>query len=67
MLAEEVRLDLVNRLQLEGRSKITSYFTRYAEVTKWRFSLGAVDSSRSGCPAAFAFYGHPEDSRTNHR
>jgi RNA polymerase sigma-70 factor (ECF subfamily) len=43
MLSDDVKLDLVNRLQLEGRDKIGMYFTRYAEVTKWRFALGAVE------------------------
>ena len=31
MLAEDVKLELVNRLQWEGRDKIAPYFTRYAE------------------------------------
>jgi RNA polymerase sigma factor (sigma-70 family) len=43
MLADDVKLELVNRLNLEGRDKIGPYFTRYAEVTKWRFGLGAVE------------------------
>jgi RNA polymerase sigma-70 factor (ECF subfamily) len=43
MLADDVKLELVNRLKLEGRDKIAPYFTRYAEVTKWRFALGAVE------------------------
>jgi len=51
MLADDVKLDLVNRLQLEGRDKISLYFTRYAEVTKWRFALGAVE----GQPAMLVF------------
>lgn len=34
MLAGDVRLELVNRPRLA---------TRYAEVTKWRFALGAVE------------------------
>ncbi len=53
MLADDVKLDLVNRLQLEGRDKIAPYFTRYAEVTTWRFSLGAVE----GRPAMLVFDG----------
>lgn len=53
MLADDVKLDLVNRLQLEGRDKISPYFTRYAEVTKWRFALGAVE----GRPAMLVFDG----------
>ncbi|SHM21846.1 sigma-70 family RNA polymerase sigma factor [Rhodanobacter sp. OK091] len=51
MLADDVKLDLVNRLQWEGRGKISLYFTRYAEVTKWRFALGAVE----GQPAMLVF------------
>lgn len=51
MLADDVKLDLVNRLQLEGRDKISLYFTRYAEATKWRFALGAVE----GRPAMLVF------------
>jgi RNA polymerase sigma factor (sigma-70 family) len=51
MLADDVKLELVNRLQLKGRDKIEPYFTRYAEVTKWRFSLGAVE----GQPAMLVF------------
>jgi RNA polymerase sigma factor (sigma-70 family) len=51
MLADDVKLDLVNRLQLQGRDKIGLYFTRYAEVTKWRFALGAVE----GQPAMLVF------------
>jgi RNA polymerase sigma factor (sigma-70 family) len=53
MLADDVKLDLVNRLQWEGRDKIAPYFTRYAEVTKWRFSLGAIE----GRPAMLVFDG----------
>lgn len=51
MLADDVKLDLVNRLQLQGRDEITPYFTRYAQVTKWRFALGAVE----GLPAMLVF------------
>ncbi len=51
MLAEDVKLDLVNRLKLEGREKIGVYFTRYGEVEKWRFALGAVE----GRPAMLVF------------
>lgn len=43
MLAADVQLDLVARLKLKGREEIGSYFTRYAELTHWRFVLGAVD------------------------
>jgi RNA polymerase sigma-70 factor (ECF subfamily) len=51
MLADDVKLDLVNRLNLEGREKIKAYFTRYAEETKWRFAYGAIE----GRPAMLVF------------
>ena len=51
MLAEDVKLDLVNRLKLQGRDKIGLYFTRYAQEKKWRFALGAVE----GQPAMLVF------------
>jgi RNA polymerase sigma-70 factor (ECF subfamily) len=51
LLADDVKLDLVNRLQLEGRDKIGHYFSRYAEETRWRFALGAVE----GRPAMLVF------------
>jgi RNA polymerase sigma factor (sigma-70 family) len=51
LLAEDVKLELVNRLKLEGRAGIGRYFTRYAEETKWRFAVGAVE----GLPAMLVF------------
>jgi hypothetical protein len=51
VLADDVRLDLVNRLQWQGRDKISPYFTDYGEETKWRYALGAVE----GQPAMLVF------------
>lgn len=51
MLAYDVKLDLVNRLKLQGRESISRYFTRYAEETKWRFAFGVVE----GRPAMLVF------------
>lgn len=51
MLADDVKLELVNRLKWEGRDKIGPYFTRYAAEPKWRFSFGAVE----GRPAMLVF------------
>jgi RNA polymerase sigma factor (sigma-70 family) len=51
MLAEDVRLELVNRLRLEGREKTAVYFGRYAAAPKWRFGMGAVE----GGPAMLVF------------
>lgn len=51
LLVEDVKLDLVNPLKLDGRDNIGHYFTRYAEETKWRFALGAG----AGQPAMLVF------------
>jgi RNA polymerase sigma factor (sigma-70 family) len=53
MLADDVKLDLVNRVHFEGRVQTTPYFTRYGEVKKWRFSFGAVE----GRPVMLVFDG----------
>lgn len=50
-LAADVKLELVNRLRLEGRDQVRPYFTRYAQETRWRFALGAVE----GQPAMLVF------------
>ena len=51
MLADDVKLELVNRLKWDGRDKVAPYFTRYAEETKWRYAFGAVE----GRPAMLVF------------
>jgi len=43
MLADEVRLDLVNRLKLNGRAEVEHYFGNYAKAAPRRFALGSVD------------------------
>lgn len=50
MLADDVKLELMNRLRLEGH-EVGRYFARYAEETKWRFAFGAVE----GRPAMLVF------------
>lgn len=50
-LADDVKLELVNRMRLEGRDQVRPYFTRYAQETRWRFALGAVE----GQPAMLVF------------
>jgi RNA polymerase sigma factor (sigma-70 family) len=47
MLADDVKLELVNRLKLDGRDSVGLYFTRYAQETKWRFAFGAVEGHPS--------------------
>jgi RNA polymerase sigma-70 factor (ECF subfamily) len=43
MLADEVRLDVVNRLRLSGRREMGKYFTNYAQVSDWHLIPGFVD------------------------
>jgi RNA polymerase sigma-70 factor, ECF subfamily len=43
MLAEDVRLDLVNRLQWHGKEKVGEYFHGYAGAQHWHFAAGFVE------------------------
>lgn len=62
MLAEEVRLELVNRIRLDGRERVGVYFSRYAEVAHWRYALGAVE----GRPAMLVFDARGAMARPSH-
>ena len=42
MLADDVRLDLVNRLQIHG-AKVGEYFDRYVAENHWHLVSGSVD------------------------
>jgi len=44
MLADEVRLDLVNRAQRRGVAEVSEYFHRYEQVDDWRLALGSVEN-----------------------
>jgi RNA polymerase sigma-70 factor (ECF subfamily) len=43
MLADEVRLELVNRRRLTGRRDVVPYFENYARIHNWQFAVGVVD------------------------
>jgi RNA polymerase sigma-70 factor (ECF subfamily) len=43
LLAEDVRLDLVNRRRLAGRKDVAVYFSRYAELSDWRLFPGLAE------------------------
>jgi len=43
MLAEDVRLELVNRVRLEGKKSVAPYFGNYAIRPHWRLLPGFVD------------------------
>jgi len=47
MLADDVRLDLVNRLRAKGRAEVGDYFHRYSLSTDWRCVAGFVDGRPS--------------------
>jgi RNA polymerase sigma-70 factor (ECF subfamily) len=56
MLADEVRLDLVARRKLAGRSEVSKYFGNYAKTEDWHLVPGLVE----GRAAALVF--DPADS-----
>ena len=43
MLAEDVRLDLVNRMTLRGKNGISNYFGNYDRMIGWRLDVGIVE------------------------
>ncbi|HEY3919209.1 MAG TPA: sigma-70 family RNA polymerase sigma factor [Stellaceae bacterium] len=43
LLAEDVRLDLVNRRRLDGKQQVGQYFTNYERATHWQFRPGLVE------------------------
>jgi RNA polymerase sigma-70 factor (ECF subfamily) len=67
MLADEVRLELVNKSRLAGRSDVSRYFTNYSKIDDWHLAPGFVDlhpallvrnpADPSGRPAYFVLLG----------
>lgn len=43
LLAEEVRLQLVGRLQMKGKAEVSSYFGNYARIGGWRVEAGTIE------------------------
>jgi RNA polymerase sigma-70 factor, ECF subfamily len=43
LLAEEVKLDLVNRVRWRGKPQVSNYLSNYSSRHDWRFSLGFVE------------------------
>ena len=56
MLAEEVRLELVNRTRMRGRREVANYVDNYSRVRDWRLVPGLVE----GRAAVIVF--DPQDS-----
>jgi RNA polymerase sigma-70 factor (ECF subfamily) len=51
MLAEDVKLDLVGKLQKQGKSQVNEYYGAYAATKRWAFSAAIVD----GLPAMLVY------------
>jgi RNA polymerase sigma-70 factor (ECF subfamily) len=51
MIADDVRLDLVNKTRMRGKAEVSRYFGNYAGVSDWRLVPGLVE----GRPAILVF------------
>jgi RNA polymerase sigma-70 factor, ECF subfamily len=51
MIADDVRLDLVNKTRINGKAEVSRYFGNYAGVADWHLVPGLVD----GRPAILVF------------
>jgi RNA polymerase sigma-70 factor (ECF subfamily) len=58
MIADDVRLDLVSRTQMQGKAEVFRYFGNYAKVSDWRLVPGLVE----GRPAILVFDPNEPDS-----
>ena len=43
LIAEDIQLDVVNRLRLSGKREASTYFGNYDRASDWALSLGFVD------------------------
>jgi RNA polymerase sigma-70 factor (ECF subfamily) len=59
MIADDVRLELVSRLRLNGKAEVSRYFGRYCEISDWRLVTGSVE----GRPAILVFDPNEPDGR----
>ena len=77
MLADEVRLELVNRTHMNGKREVGTYFHNYSDVDDWHFVPGLVDrrpalsfailGDPAGAPAYFVLLQWVGDKLTNIR
>ncbi len=51
MIADDVRLELVNRTRLNGKAEVSRYFSNYAKISDWHLVPGQVE----GRPAILVF------------
>jgi RNA polymerase sigma-70 factor, ECF subfamily len=51
MIADDVRLELVNRTRLKGKAEVSTYFGNYSKINDWHLVTGQVE----GRPAILVF------------
>jgi RNA polymerase sigma-70 factor (ECF subfamily) len=51
MIADDVRLDLVNRMRMNGKAEVSRYFGNYSKIDDWHLVPGLVE----GRPAILVF------------
>jgi RNA polymerase sigma-70 factor (ECF subfamily) len=51
MIADDVRLDLVNKTRMNGKAEVSRYFGNYSKAADWRLAPGLVE----GRPAILVF------------
>ena len=54
MLADDVKLDLVDKFRKQGKSEVGQYYTAYAAATRWVYAAGVVE----GRPAMVVYDRH---------
>ncbi|HEX7919430.1 MAG TPA: RNA polymerase sigma factor [Bradyrhizobium sp.] len=57
MIADDIRLELVNKTRLNGKAEVSRYFGNYAKVDDWHLVTGQVD----GRPAILVFDPNAQD------
>jgi RNA polymerase sigma-70 factor (ECF subfamily) len=51
MIADDVRLELVNRMRMNGKAEVSRYFGNYSKIDDWHLVPGLVE----GRPAILVF------------
>ncbi|WP_029582544.1 sigma-70 family RNA polymerase sigma factor [Bradyrhizobium sp. URHD0069] len=59
MIADDVRLDLVNKMRLNGKAEVSRYFANYSKAGDWHLVPGLVE----GRPAILVFDPNEPSSR----
>jgi RNA polymerase sigma-70 factor, ECF subfamily len=59
MIADDVRLELVSRLRLNGKAEVSTYFGRYDVISDWHLVAGSVE----GRPAILVFDPNEPDGK----